>query len=183
MTTLAIALAKIAVLEARLDALEAGGGGASNGGSSSGGGVPRVEPLPDQMLENAWADQTIDKDPPKYKGRSQVGRRYSLAPLDWLESTAGFFEWKAHKGRNETPVRVQTSGKNAGKPWHEADTFRARLLRAWAKRAAQKAAAKPAPAPSAPAPNDPGGDDDFNFGANTKPDAPAEASADDDIGF
>jgi len=152
MTTLDVALARIAALEARVAALEVG-----NGRSASGGG----EALPDHMLNNAWADATIDKDPPKYKGRSQVGRRYSIAPVDWLESAAGFYEWKAQKGREENPVRLQTSGKNAGKPWHEADSFKAKLLRAWAKRNANKPKAAPKQEP----------EDDFG--------APAPAPADD----
>lgn len=168
MTTLAILAAEIALLKARVDALEGGRGTSSSGGapSSSGGGATPGDALPDHLLDNAWADAKIDKDPPKFKGRTQVGRRYSIASVEWLESAAGFYEWKAQKGREEVPVRLQASGKNAGKPWHEADTFKAKLLRAWAKRAANRPAAPKTGAPTA--------DIDFPFGAN----APS-----DDVGF
>jgi hypothetical protein len=179
MTTLAIALAKIAVLEARLDALEAGRGGAStSNGSSSGatnGSSGGGEALPDHMLDNDWADSKIDKDPPKWKGRSQVNRWYSDAPPEWLRSMAGFFDWKADKGRKEVPVRLQSSGKNAGKPWHEADTFKAKLLRAWAIRNERKAAQQPRPGPAKPPASIP--DDEFPFGAN------APVDVDDGVGF
>lgn len=139
-------------------------GGARSTDSSAGGpsAPTRVEALADGLLDNAWADAKIDKDPPQYKGRTQVGRRYSLAPVEWLESAAGFFEWKAKKGREETPVRLQASGKNAGKPWHEADTFKAKLLRAWAKRNANK----PKAAPKQEEPEDDFGAPVDDFGAD-----------------
>jgi hypothetical protein len=135
-----------------------------------------VEPLSDAMLEQPWADSVISKDPKNWKGRSQVGRRLSMAPVEWLESMAGFHEWCADKGRKEVPVRLQESGKNAGKPWHEADTFKARLLRAWARRAASRPKAPPPPKQDFL-------DDDptsFDFGANVKPKTPPP---DDDVGF
>lgn len=175
MSTLEVALARIAALEARVSALESGGAPSSSSasGSRSSGGIPQVEPLNDAQLDKAWADKRISKDPKNWKGRTQVGRRYSNAPPEWLLSMAGFFEWKAQKGREEVPVRTRDDGK----PWHESDTFEAKLLRAWARRNANK----PAPAPSPPKDDfgDPGGPDDFNFGANAKPKTPS----DDDIGF
>jgi len=149
MTTLDVALARIAALEARVAALEGGNGRSASGGGASSGGVPRAEPLPDSMLDKSWADKAITKDPKSYKGRSQVGRRYSLAPADWLESMAGFFEWKAQKGREENPPRL----RNDGKPWHESDMFEAKLLRAWARRNA----AKPKPTPKQEPADDFGG--------------------------
>lgn len=171
MSTLAIALAKIAVLEARLDALEgrSGGGGAPAPSSGGGAGGSSGDTLPEHVLENAWADRAITRDPKQWKGRTQVGRRYSQAPAEWLEMFARNMDFKAQKGREEVPVRLN----NKGKPWHEADTFEAKLLRTWAVRAKAKAAAAPAPPPAAsPADDDPLA---FNFGANVP--------ADDDIGF
>ena len=152
MTTLAVALAEIAALKARVDALEGGGARpSSNGGGSSGGG----EAIGDSQLNNAWADKKITKDPPKWKGPTQVNRTYSKAPIEWLESMAGFLDWKAQKGREEVPVRMN----NKGKPWHESDTFEAKILRGWARRRA----AKPTAPAKAAAPQ---ADDDFGFGAN-----------------
>jgi hypothetical protein len=99
------------------------GGGAGATGSSG-------EALEDHHLSQSWADKEIKKDPPRYSGPTMVGRRYSEAPSEWHESNAGFYEFKARKGREENPVRL----KNNGKPWHEADTFEAKLCRAWGKR-------------------------------------------------
>jgi hypothetical protein len=149
MTTLAVAFAEIAALRARIEALEGGSGGhpSSSGGGSSGGG----EALSDSQLNNAWADKKITKDPPKWKGPTQVNRTYSKAPIEWLESMAGFLDWKAQKGREEVPVRMN----NKNRPWHESDTFEAKILRGWARRKASK----PAPAKAAPQ-----ADDDFGFG-------------------
>lgn len=170
MTTLAIALAKIAVLEARLDALEGGRGASSSSGASS-AGAGGGEALPDHLLDNAWADKTIAKDPKQWKGPTQVNRRFSRAPAEWLDMAASNMEFKAQKEREAVPVALQTTGKNAGKPWHESTTFNAKLLRAWARRNATKAAVKPAEKPSAQSQ-----DDDFSFGANVP-------AADDDVGF
>ena len=142
MSTLEVALARIQALEARVNALEGARGGSSSSSSSS-GDIPRVEPLPDRMLDNSWADKKIDRDPKKWKGRTQVGRHWSQAPAEWLELAASSMEYKAEMGRREPSPRLQTTGKNAGKPWHEADTFNAKILRAWAKRNASKP--KPAP--------------------------------------
>ena len=170
MTTLAIALAKIAVLEARIDALEGGRRTDSGSGGGARGPAGGGDALPDHLLENTWADRTIPKDPKQWKGRSQVNRRYSQAPAEWLEMAASNADFKAQKGREEVPVRLN----NKGKPWHESDTFEAKLLRAWANRARQR----PAPAPPKSAPADPGGDDDFNFGFNAE-----SAKKPDDVGF
>ena len=162
MTTLAVALAEIAALKARVDALEGGGArSSSNGSGSTGAG----EALSDAQLDKAWADKKITKDPPKWTGPTQVNRTYSKAPVEWLESMAGFLDWKAQKGREEVPVRLN----NSGKPWHESDTFEAKILRGWARRRAAKPATAKASAPQA--------DDDFGFGANTP------TGSDDEIPF
>lgn len=154
MSTIAVAMAEIAALKARVDALEAGGGGASSSSSGSSGDVRREDAFPDSMLEKPWADKSITKDPKKWKGATQVGRKYSRAPAEWLKLAAESFEYKAHMGRKEEPVRC----RNDGKPWHESDTFEAKLLRAWAERNANK---KPAKSESA--------DDGFGGGTSKPP--------------
>lgn len=172
MTTLAIALAKIALLEARIDALEGGGARPSSNGGG-GDGVHVAAPLPDHMLDNAWANAKIDKDPKGWKGPSQVNRTYSRAPAEWLTKAAQNLEYKAKCEREAVPVALQERGKNAGKPWHEATMFKASLLRAWALRNAGKASA---PTPSGAAPQAPRPADDFDFGGNS-------SSSDDEIPF
>lgn len=154
-------LARIAALEARVADLEAGGGKSTSGGGAAPSGG---EALPDHMLDNAWADKTITKDPKQWKGPTQVNKRFSRAPSEWLEMMAKNMDFKAQKGREEVPVRLN----NKGKPWHESDTFEAKILRGWAVRNASKPTQDRKPAPA-------GGNDDFNFGANE--------TADSDIGF
>ncbi len=167
MSTLAVALAEIAALKARVDALE----GSRGSGPSSGGGAPdgEGEALPDHMLDNAWANKKIGKDPKQWKGPTQVNRTYSRAPVEWLEMAARNMDFKASMGRKEIPVRLNAKGK----PWHESDTFEAKILRGWARRNASK----PAASPTARAAPPPMADDEFGFGAN------AATGSDDEIPF
>ena len=116
---------RIATLEARIAKLESGASATASGPE---------EALEDHHLDKDWARKTIKKDPPRWAGESQIGRTYADAPVAWLLDAAGLAEWKAKKGREESPVRM----KDNGKPWHESDTFEAKLLRAWAKRNAGK---------------------------------------------
>ena len=163
MTTLAVLQAELALLKARVDALEQGRGAAPSSGNGGG------DTLPEHMLTKSWADKKISKDPKQWKGPTQVGKTYSRAPVEWLEMAANNADFKAQKGREENPVRL----RNDGKPWHESDTFEAKLLRTWAKRrAAMPQPVKAAPPPLPVEPSD--ADEDFPFGAN---------AADADIGF
>lgn len=146
MSTLELALARITILESEVAALKSGKGSAPG---ASGGG----EALPDHLLDNAWADKTIGKDPKQWKGPTQVGRLYSRAPVEWLKMAANNMDFKAQKGREEVPVRMNDKGK----PWHESDTFEAKIMRGWAARNANKPATAPKPKSA---------DDDFDFGAN-----------------
>ena len=152
-------MARLAALEARVAALESGG--ASSGGSDE---VRQEQAIADHQLENSWARKTIDKDPKSYKGPTMVGKTWDRASLEWLEAAARSFEFKAHMGRKDVPVRMN----NKGKPWHESDSFNAKVLRGWL---ARKQKAKAAPK-SDPKPADP---DSFEFGAN--------GPVDDGIGF
>jgi hypothetical protein len=98
-------------------------------------------------MAKPWADMTIRKDPPRWAGASYAGRRMSECPADYLENIAGFHEWKARKGREENPPRLN----NKGKPWFESDELFAKVARGWAKRAAGQGAfvAMPTTAPAA----------------------------------
>jgi len=176
---------EIAALKARVALLEAtsGGGGLPSSSTSSGtdsGDVRRERPIDDAQLENEWANKKIAKDPRRWKGPTQVNRTYSRAPVEWLEMAAASYEFKAHMGRIADPVRMSNKVRNGQPvPWHESDSFEARILRGWAER---KKRAPPPPAAKAPPkqptpPAEPGGDEDFNFGAN------APTDADPEIGF
>lgn len=128
-------MARLAAIEARLAALEGSGAPRPQGPRAA---PPEEEALSDRHLDKPWADKKIAKDPKDWTGPTQVGRAYSRAPVQWLEMQAAFYEWKANKGRTEIPVRL----RNDGKPWHETDTFEAKLCRGWAIRNAKKLAAK-----------------------------------------
>lgn len=113
-------------IEARLAALEARGGQAPSGQGQS---ANDDSTFSFDKLSADWADKMVAKDPPRWQGETMVGVPYSECPAGWLDSMAGFLAWKAQKGREEVPVRVN----NRGKPWHESDAFEAKLCRTWAK--------------------------------------------------
>lgn len=53
--------------------------------------------LPDVDIDGPHGDPVIRRDPPKWPGESFVGRNYSHCPPNYLESMAGFLQWKAKK--------------------------------------------------------------------------------------
>lgn len=140
MSDLDMAMQRISILESRVAALESGKP-ASGGSPSSGGTRNGREPLSDDMLDRPWADKIAKKNPPKWSGSSYVGVVYSQIESAWHESNAGFLFWKASKGEAEVPVRCNKEGK----PWHESDSFEARLCLAWARRNAGGVKAAPKP--------------------------------------
>lgn len=135
--------ARAAGLEARLAALETGRPGASTSAPSAPSPqhrTTRAAPAPgevadEKLMAQPWADMEIRKDPPRWAGESYVGRRLSECPKDYLENLAGFCDWKAKKGREESPPRLN----NKGKPWYEADELMAKLARGFALRAGSAA--------------------------------------------
>lgn len=120
--------ARLATLEAKMAAVEARLAGPAPTPASH--NETPTDTFSDDKLENDWANKTVSKDLPRWKGDSMVGRMYSDCSAEWHDQASGFYEWKAKKGREEQPVRL----KNNGKPWHESDTFNAKLHRTWAKR-------------------------------------------------
>jgi hypothetical protein len=125
-------LKQLAVINSKLDKL-----------LSSPAGAPKQQDneLTDSFLDSQpWCDKPVRKDPPRWAGASCVGMMYSECPAEWHTENASFCEWKAQKGREDSPVRVNDKGK----PWHEVDAFDAKISRAWARR---NAAAKPATEP------------------------------------
>lgn len=117
--------ARLAAIEARLSALEARASTTTVASS----GEPAADTFSPDKLQTDWADKIVGKDLPRWTGESMVGKRFSECPAEWHDSASGFFEWKAAKGRAENPPRLD----NKGKPWHEKDTFMARLHRTWSK--------------------------------------------------
>jgi hypothetical protein len=92
----------------------------------------------DALLAKEWADMEIRKDPPRTSQASSVGKRMSECTPEYLDDYASFHDWKAKKGREENPPRLN----NRGKPWYESDELTAKVARGWAARARK---AKPIP--------------------------------------
>jgi hypothetical protein len=114
-----------------VSAMGSGGSAGGNGAAPATGG----DELPDRFLDSqAWSNKRISKDPKRWAGESMRGLLCSQIPSDWHEVQAEALEYKAQKGREDPEPRLQTKGKNAGKPWHEADAFEAKIHRAWARR-------------------------------------------------
>lgn len=61
-------------------------------GTGTGGGVAS-----DADLDSERGNPTIKKDPPKWSGDSFIGCRYSECSPEYLESLAGFLDWKADR--------------------------------------------------------------------------------------
>lgn len=92
----------------------------------------------DDLLSRDWADMEIRRDPPRGTQPSHVGKRMSECSEAYLLEYASFFEWKAQKGREEDPPRLNSKGK----PWYEGDELTAKVARGWAQRARNAATAK-----------------------------------------
>lgn len=113
---------RVAALEARV----ASGGNAGNAGGDT---------LPLAKLHEPWADKEIKRVPSTWKHRNVVGKMYSDLTAEEALDLAGFYDWKAKRGREEVPVRMN----NKGKPWHESDSFESKLMRTWALQKSQPA--------------------------------------------
>lgn len=118
--------AKFMKLESDLSALKKLVLGKADAGKAA---KPEPEIADDDLLDREWADMLIRKDPPKAK-ESFAGRKMSECTPSYLRGYASFHEWKAQKGREETPVRLNAKGK----PWHESDSLVAKVARGWARR-------------------------------------------------
>jgi hypothetical protein len=121
-----------AMLREILDRLR---GGAQTTVAASGGNI-----APDSDLDSTYGNPLIKKDPPKWTGASYVGCNYADCPSDYLDSLAGFLDWKA--GKDEEAART-ASGEEADKKRKYAGYARkdAARARGWAKRNVGKPAA------------------------------------------
>src|SRR5579859_8084351 len=48
-----------------------------------------------------WGDKEIRKDPPRWKGESFKGQRWSQTTPEYLDALAGFLDWASGKKREE----------------------------------------------------------------------------------
>lgn len=57
----------------------------------------KVEPADDSDLDSEWGNPAVRKDPPRWKGTSFVGCKFSECSAEYLDDTASFLMWKAGK--------------------------------------------------------------------------------------
>lgn len=97
-----------------------------------------VEPAPDSDLDSEYGDPLVQrKDPPRWKGDSFIGCRYSECPAEYLDQMAGFLMWKAGKN-DEDKKKAETSGDEEAAKKADKYAFYARKdasrAAGWAKR-------------------------------------------------
>jgi hypothetical protein len=141
---------RVAVLEAVIAGIRAVFGAGAIGVASKAAHTSEAgEVATDDLLNRDWADMEVRRDPKRWNGPSQVGKRMSECPADFLLEYASFHEWAANKSKSEPEPRLD----NKGRPWYERDFLIAKLARGFAKRngakpvAAAVAAVKAAPRP------------------------------------
>ena len=138
-----------------------GGGGGSSAGSTAS----------DADLDGKFGNPTIKKDPPKWTGATCLGKRYSECPPGYLDSLAGFLDWKAEKNMADNKTKF------AG--YDRADAARAR---GWAARLrAGWVAPKEAPSSFGGQASGFGASDGFGGGGFS--DGPSEFDSDEEIPF
>ena len=118
---------RLHALEARVSKLEEAAG---------------LKPASDKELDSQYGNPEIKKDPPRWKGPSFVGRRYSECTPEYLENLASFCDWKA--GRDAAAGKMTRGGKPL------ADLVRrdAARARGWANRLREGWKGTPRPLPN-----------------------------------
>lgn len=61
------------------------------------GGPPEGAVADSRDLEGPYGNPEIRRDPPRWTGQSYVGCRFSEASAEYLETLAGFLDWKARE--------------------------------------------------------------------------------------
>jgi hypothetical protein len=92
-------------IAARLDRLEQRLGPDGAAQASPSGGVDRLNDsgpsegtaAEARDLEGPYGNPEIRRDPPRWTGQSYVGCRFSEASAEYLETLAGFLDWKARE--------------------------------------------------------------------------------------
>lgn len=150
-TTKDFTMAEFRALKALAAGLVAAQLGGAGGGASAGAAAP------DSELDHEYGNPTVRKDPKKWTGKSYVGCTFSQCPVEYLETLAGFLDWKATKEDEE--------GKTKYAGYSRKDAARAR---GWIRRikAGWKPAQQAAPQDYGDSYEDPGLD---GFGAEDPP--------------
>lgn len=122
---------RLAALEARVAALEAGGAKpASSAPGKSGGGLV----ADDRELDSQYGDPLVKKDPTRWTGPSYAGCKMSECPAEYLMVLADLYDWMGDQ--DDAQGKTWTSKKPGAKP-QPASSFKrkdAARARGWANR-------------------------------------------------
>ncbi len=67
----------------------------------------------DADLDSKWGDPDVRKDPPRWKGKSFEGKKYSQTAPEFLDELAGFLDWQAVKN-DEKAAAMKAAGDDKG---------------------------------------------------------------------
>lgn len=135
--------ARLERVEQRLGGME--GAVASGSAMAHGAAAADQQIADDADLDSQWGNPEIKRDPPRWTGASYVGAKYSDTTPEYLESLAGFLDWKARESDKKNELA------NNGKPRSAYLRKDAARARGWRKRLLEKSrggrpAARPRPA-------------------------------------
>lgn len=94
--------------------------------TSTGTVVPQGEIASDEDLDGKYGNPEIRRDPPRWQGEPMVGRKFSECPPEYLDTLAGFNDWRADQDEKKGDPRSK---------WARLDAGRAR---GWARRIRQQ---------------------------------------------
>ena len=103
-----------------------------------------VQVADDADLDGQWGNPEVRKNPPRWQGQDCTGLKYSDCPPEFLDTLAGFLDWKAGKAeeKNDLTARGQPLA-----PMIRRDAARAR---GWSARIRAKATAHRRPVTTNP---------------------------------
>jgi len=120
----------IATLTTRVDALEQRVAvlQAARGATPAPAAAPAPTDEPVADLDSEYGDPEVRRDPPRWKGESMVGKRYSECSPEYLGELAGFKRWCAQRDDEQQAVDAKGRPKSY---WARLDAARAA---GWAQR-------------------------------------------------
>lgn len=85
----------------------------------------------DAELDSKYGNPDVRKDPPRWKGASQVGKRFSDCPPEFLDEFASFCDWKAGKDDEKNTDDGRKYAGYARKDAARARGWAARIRNGW----------------------------------------------------
>jgi hypothetical protein len=115
--------ARVEALEQRVAVLQA-----ARGATPAAAPAPASADEPVAELDSEYGDPEVRRDPPRWKGESMVGKRYSECSPEYLGELAGFKRWCAQRDDEQQAVDAKGRPKSY---WARLDAARAA---GWAQR-------------------------------------------------